>query len=96
VILDIKRFSPNPTPSKLVLLEPIITSIAIDHQMVVIHVQVRKNFIEDVFLHGGSGINISTEKLKVQLDLSKSKLAPYNLCMANQTIAKPLGLIKDL
>jgi hypothetical protein len=65
VILDIKRFSPNPTPSKLVLLEPIITSIAIDHQMVVIHVQVRKNFIEDVLLDGGFGINIITKKLRV-------------------------------
>jgi hypothetical protein len=25
-----------------------------------------------------------------------SKPKPYNLCMVNQTIAKPLGLIKDL
>jgi hypothetical protein len=36
------------------------------------------------------------EKMKVQLGLSKPKPTPYNLCMANQTIAKPLGLIKDL
>jgi hypothetical protein len=36
------------------------------------------------------------EKLKVHLSLSKLKPAPYNLCMADQTIAKPLGLIKDL
>jgi hypothetical protein len=28
--------------------------------------------------------------------LSKPKPAPYNLRMADQTIAKPLGLIKDL
>jgi hypothetical protein len=32
----------------------------------------------------------------VQLGLSKPKPTPYNLRMANQTIAKPLGLIKDL
>jgi hypothetical protein len=28
--------------------------------------------------------------------LSKPKPTPYNLRMADQTIAKPLGLIKDL
>ncbi len=32
----------------------------------------------------------------MQIGLSKPKLAPYNLCMVDQTIAKPLGLIKDL
>jgi hypothetical protein len=36
------------------------------------------------------------EKLKVHLGLSKPKLAPYNLCMVDQTIAKPIGLIMDL
>ncbi len=28
--------------------------------------------------------------------MSKPKPTPYNLCMADQTIAKPLGLIMDL
>jgi hypothetical protein len=64
--------------------------------MVVIQVQVGKNFIEDVLLDGGFGVNIMMEKLRVQLGLSKPKPAPYNLRMADQTIAKPLGLIKDL
>jgi hypothetical protein len=32
----------------------------------------------------------------MQLGLSKLKPTPYNLRMADQTIAKPLGLIKDL
>jgi hypothetical protein len=32
----------------------------------------------------------------VQLGLLKPYLAPYNLCMAYQIIAKPLGLIRDL
>jgi hypothetical protein len=64
--------------------------------MVVIHVQVGRNFIEDVLLDGGYGINIIIEKLQVKLGLPKPKLAPYNLRMANQTIVKPLGLIKDL
>jgi hypothetical protein len=49
-----------------------------------------------VFLDGGFGDNIITKKLKVQLGMSKPKLAPYNMCIANETITKPLGLIKDL
>jgi hypothetical protein len=49
-----------------------------------------------VLIDGGFRINIIIENLKVQLNLSKPNVMPYNLCMANQTIAKPLGLIKDL
>jgi hypothetical protein len=64
--------------------------------MVVIQVQVGKHFIENVLLDGGYGVNIITEKLKVQLGLSKPKPSSYNLCMVDQTTAKPLGLIKDL
>jgi hypothetical protein len=64
--------------------------------MAIIQIQVRKNFIEDVFLDGGFGINIIIEKLKMKLGLSKLNPTPNNSCMANQTIAKPLGLIKDL
>jgi hypothetical protein len=82
--------------SKPTLPEPVVASVAIDHQMAVIQIQIGKNFIEDVLLDGGFGINIIMEKLKVQLGLSKPKSAPYNLHMANQTIAKPLGLINDL
>jgi hypothetical protein len=32
----------------------------------------------------------------MQLKLTKPKLAPYNSPMIDQTIVKPLGLIKDL
>jgi len=64
--------------------------------MAVLYVQVGKNFIEDVPLDGGFGVNIIIEKLKVQLGRSKSKPSPYNLRMTDQTIAKPLGLIKNL
>jgi len=63
--------------------------------MVVIQIQIGKNFIEVVLLDCWSGVNIIMEKLKVQLGLSKPKPSPYNLCMVDQTIAKPLGLIKD-
>jgi hypothetical protein len=64
--------------------------------MIIIKVQVEKNFIKNVLLDGDFGVNIIMEKLRVHLGLSKLKPKPYNLCMANQTIAKPLGLIKDL
>ncbi len=96
VIHDIKYYIFNMVPSKPTLSKPVAASVAIDHQMVVIQVQVRKNFIEDVPIDGGSGVNFITKKLRVQLGLSKPKPTPYNLHMADQTITKPLGLIKDL
>ncbi len=96
MIPDIKCYIFNPVPSKLVLPKLIVVSIVIDHQMVVIQVQVGKNFIEDIHLDGGSIVNIFTKKLRMQLGLSEPKPTPYNLCMVDQTIAKPLGLIKDL
>jgi hypothetical protein len=64
-ILDIKCYIFNLVPSKPTLLEPTITSIAINHQMAVIQVQVGKNFIEDVLLDGGFGVNIIIKKLRV-------------------------------
>jgi hypothetical protein len=54
-----------------------------------------EELIEDVVLEGGFGVNISIEKLRVQIGLSKLKLALDNLCMVNQIIAKSLGMIKD-
>jgi hypothetical protein len=96
-IPSIKRYILNLVPSKPTLPGTIVALVAIDHQMVVIQVQVGKNFIEDVFLDGGYGVNIIMQKMRVQLSLSKPKLTHDNLCMANQTIAKPLGsLIKVL
>jgi hypothetical protein len=64
--------------------------------MAIIKVEVGKNFIKDVLLDGGFGVNIIMKKLRVQLGFSKPKPTPYNLRMTNQTIAKPLDLIKDL
>ncbi len=49
-----------------------------------------------MLLDGGSRVNIITKKLRVQLGLSKPKPTPYNLHMVDQTIVKPLALIKDL
>ncbi len=60
--------------------------VAIDHQMVVIQVQVGKNFIDDVLIDGGFRINIIIKNLKIQLNMSIPNLTLYNLRMANQTI----------
>jgi hypothetical protein len=55
-----------------------------------------RNFIEDVFLDGGSKTNNITEKLWVQLRLSKPK-PPYNLHMVNlKTINRHLQTILKL
>jgi hypothetical protein len=70
--------------------------MAIDHKMVIIQVQVGKNVIIDVLIDGGSRVNIIIENLKVQLNMPKPNLVPHNLCLANQTIVKPFGFIKDL
>jgi hypothetical protein len=96
MIPNIKHYVLNSVPSKLVLLEWAVASVAIDHHMAMIQVQVGKNLIENVFLNGGYRVNIITKKLKVQLGLSKPKPTPYNLLMVDQTIVKPFGLIKDL
>ncbi len=45
--------------------KPTIALVAIDHQMSIIQVQVRKNFIKYVLLEGGFGVNIIMEKLRI-------------------------------
>jgi hypothetical protein len=50
--------------------------------MAMIQVQC-KNFIDDVLINGGFGINIIIENLVVQLGLSKLNLMLYNLRVAN-------------
>jgi hypothetical protein len=70
--------------------------MSIDHQMVVIQIQVDKNFIDDVLIDGGSRVNIITKNLKILLSITKPNPTTYNLRMENQTIAKPLGFIRNL
>ncbi len=43
-----------------------------------------------MLIDGGYKVNIINENLRVQLGLLKLNLVPYNLCMADQTIAKPI------
>jgi len=82
-------------PIQLVQPEPTCVTVVINHQMVVIQVQVGKKFIDDVLIDEGFGVNVIKENLRIQLSLSKPNPSPYNLRMANQTIAKPLGLMDE-
>jgi len=87
VIPNIKWYILTLVLSKPTLPKLVVASIAIDHKIVVIKVQVGNFFIEDALLDGGCKVNIIMEKLKVQLGLSKPKPTPYNLCMVDQIIA---------
>jgi hypothetical protein len=80
---NIKLYSFNLIPSQHVSPKPLVVLIIIDHQMVVIHVEIGRNFIKDVLLNGGFGVNIIMEKLRALLGLAKPKPTPYNLRMAN-------------
>jgi hypothetical protein len=78
------------------MLEVGTTIVPIDNHMAIIQVYIGKNTIEDVLLDGDFGINIFIERLRLGLWFLKPKLTPYNLRMANQTITKPVGLLRDL
>jgi hypothetical protein len=73
-----------------------IVAIKLDNQMVVIQVQVGKNIVEDFLLDGGTTINIMIKNLRTKLGLPKPRPTPYHLRMANQSITKPLRIIKKL
>jgi hypothetical protein len=60
----------KPSIPKLALVH-IITFVAKDHDMVVIHVHI-ENLVDDVLLDGGFGVNIITKELKATLGLPKA------------------------
>jgi hypothetical protein len=63
--------------------------------MVVIQVQVGKNIVEDVLLDGDASVNIITKNLRTKLGLPKPRPVPYHLKMVDQSMTKPLGIIKN-
>ena len=79
-----------PTPEEL-----IAATKAIDKHMPVISICIGKNIVDDVLLDGGTGINVITEECR-RLGLPKPSPAPFNLKMANGTIAKPTRLLRDV
>ena len=72
------------------------TTEAIDKHMPVISICIGKNVVDDVVLDNGSGVNVITEEERRRLGLLKPSSAPFNLKMANETIAKPTGLLRDV
>ncbi len=50
---------------ELVQAKPACATIITNHQMAMIQVQVGKNFIDDVLINGGFGVNIITENLRI-------------------------------
>ncbi len=102
IMLDIKQYifkpikSVQPMQPELVHPKPTCVVVIIDHQMAMIQVQVGKNFIADVLIDGGYGVNIIIENVRVQLGMLKLDPTPYNMCMVDQIVAKPFGLTRDL
>ena len=64
--------------------------------MPVISICIGKNVVHDVLLDGGSGVNVITEEERRRLGLPKPSLEPFNLKMANGTIAKPTNRLRDV
>jgi hypothetical protein len=88
--------SPSSQPTHLQGPPFDVGSIVIDLHMVVIHVHMGKNIIEDVLLDGGLGVNIITEYLRKKIKLPIPKPTLYTLRMVDQTLTKPVRLIRDL
>ena len=81
-------------PSRAPTTEELIAATeAIDKHMPEISICIGKNIVDVVLLDGGSGVNVITEEERHKLGLPKPSLAPFNLKMANGTIAKPTGLL---
>ncbi len=64
--------------------------------MVVIQVQVGKSIVKDVLLDGGVSVNIIIENFITKLGLPKPRLVPYHLRMVDQSMTRPLRIIKNL
>jgi hypothetical protein len=73
-----------------------MVSIAIDPHLVVIHIHVGWNLVDDVSLDRGSGANIITKDLRKQLGLPSPKPTRYVLQMVNQSLMKLIEVIQDL
>jgi hypothetical protein len=72
------------------------TTIKVNNQVVIIQVQVGKYNVEDVLKDGGASVNVIIKNLETKVGLPKPKPTPYHLKMANQSMIRPLGFIKNL
>jgi len=72
------------------------TPIYVNNHMVIFQVQVGKNIVEDVLLDGRISVNIIIENLKTKLSLPKPILVTYHFKMVDQSMTKPLVIIRNL
>jgi hypothetical protein len=68
-----------------------IIAIKVDNQMVVIQL-----LVEDVLIDGRTSVNIITKNLKKKLGLPKPRPIPYHLKMVDQSMTRPLRIIRNL
>jgi hypothetical protein len=64
--------------------------------MAIIQVQAGKNIVEDVLINERASVNIIIENIRKKLGLPKPRPIPYHLTMADQSMIRPLGIIKNL
>jgi hypothetical protein len=53
--------------NQFIVLDINTTKVIIDNHMAMIQVQIGRNMIDDVFVDGGFGVNITTGKLRAKL-----------------------------
>jgi putative effector of murein hydrolase len=101
IVPDLKQYvvaKLAPRRKNIIATRPnlVIALMAINLHMIVIQDQVDKNIVENLLLDGGSNVNIMMEEFWEWLGLPNHKLTSYTFSMADQTITKPIGLIKEL
>jgi len=64
--------------------------------MAIIQVQAGKNIVEDVLINERASVNIIIKNIRKKLGLPKPRPIPYHLTMADQSMTRPLGIIKNL
>ncbi len=70
--------------------------IQVNNQMAIIQVQAGKNIVEDVLINERASVNIIIKNIRKKLGLPKPRPIPYHLTMADQSMTRPLGIIKNL
>ena len=69
-----------------------------NHALVIpIECKVQKHWkpLDKVTLYGGVGVDVMSKKVLQHLEITPSP-TPFQLQMANQTIAKPCGIVEDV
>jgi hypothetical protein len=74
----------------------IAAAAVINKHMPVISVSICKNMVDDILIEGGSGVNVITKDERWRLGLLKPSTTLFKLKMANNTIARPKKLIRDV